>query len=227
MFVQPELWQTEWANAVNAWVEARSMEQALIQGRQRLWRMNVAEADHYLREHLRRRGFQEFPEYTMHNLSCSLEEALPAPSLPAGFIIRPTLSTDAASRAAAHHAAFKLDSPWPEYLQGFQNFMASPGYAAGADWVVLAPDGAVAAFCTAWPDAVSLIGQVDPVGTHPGFQRQGLGRAILRAALLYLQSVGIHTARICVRADNVAAIKLYECAGFQTVYKMLTYLKLL
>ena len=43
--------------------------------------------------------------------------------------------------------------------------------------------------------------------------------------LQHLQSVGMRLARICVRADNLAAIKLYESVGFRRVDNLLTYRK--
>jgi mycothiol synthase len=225
VFVQPELWNTAWAWDVNAWVEEKCADKAREQGHSHIWRLNVAETDHSLREHLSGRGFQEVPGYAMLSLTCTLNRELPRPVMPEYYQIRQTEETDATNRAAAQHAAFQLDAPWQEYLQRYCHFMASPGYARGCDWIVVAPDQRVGAFCTVWPDAVSLIGQIDPVGAHPDFQRKGLGKAVVEAGLHSLQSAGMHSARICVRADNVAAIKLYEGVGFRTVNKLLPYRK--
>jgi mycothiol synthase len=85
---------------------------------------------------------------------------------------------------------------------------------------VIAPDGQVAAFCIVWPDGMSKVGQIDPVGTHPRFQRKGLGKAVMFAGMRDLQNQGMRSVRICVLADNPAAIRLYESVGFRTVNKL-------
>ncbi len=105
--------------------------------------------------------------------------------------------------------------------------MASPGYSKDCDWAVIAPDGRVAVFCIVWPDGKSQIGQFEPVGTHPDFQRRGLGKAIMLTGMRYLRDLGMRDVRICVLADNPAAIKLYESVGFREVNKLFLHEKAL
>jgi mycothiol synthase len=227
VFVRPELWNSAWAGVVNRWVEEKSIEKAREQGHKQIWRMNVAETDNGLRKYISERCFQEVTDYTMLLMDCDLDRALPLCSQPGGYVLRRVKELDAANRAAAQHTAFKVDTPFEEYLQQYEHFIASPGYAKGCDWVVVAPDRCIVSFCIVWPDSVSRLGQVDPVGTHPDFQRQGFGKIILGKGLQYLQSVGMRSARLSVRVDNVAAIKLYESIGFRVTNKLLTYQKLL
>jgi len=225
VFVQPGLWGSPWAGEVNAWVEGRSIEQALKQGHRQVWRMNVAETDVSLQAHLSGRGFEREPIHDMLLMRCELGGELPQVSIPAGYAVRPVDERYARSRAAAQHAAFKVDKPFSEYLEQYQHFMASPAYCRGRDWAVVTVEGDIAAFCSVWPDEVSLTGMVDPVGTHPGHQRKGLGRAILVTGLGELRSAGLHSAQLCVRNNNVAAIRLYESVGFRLTNRLLTYKK--
>jgi mycothiol synthase len=139
--------------------------------------------------------------------------------------VRQVQERDAFSRADAQYTAFKIDKPFPEYLHQYQHFLASPGYPAVWDWIVVDGSQRVASFCTAWSDAVSGIGQLDPLGTHPDFQRKGLGKSVLEGCLQYLQSMGMHSARVIVEANNLAAIRLYERVGFCKANKLLTYKK--
>ena len=106
VFVQPDLWNSTWAAGVNAWVEEKSVGKAGEQGYRHIWRMNVAETDSFLREHLCAHGFQEVPEYMMLSLACTLDRELPEPVLPDGYTVRQVGETDTADRAAAQHAAF-------------------------------------------------------------------------------------------------------------------------
>lgn len=226
VFVQPELCDSAWAVEINTWMEEKSAEVARKQGHTHLQRMNVAETDKHLREYLCGRGFQHVPE-DMLVMCCSLERELPQPILPKGYALRPVRETDTVSRAAAQHAAFQSATPWQDYLQKYSHFMASLGYPQGCDWGVIAPEGHVAAFCIAWPDVVSRIGQIEPVGTHPDLQRKGLGKAVMLAGMRHLQSLGMLSARICVLANNPSAFKLYESVGFHTANKLLLHQKTL
>lgn len=226
VFVQPELCNSPWAIDVNNWMEEKSVEIARQKGHTYLQRTNVAETDKCLREYLCGRGFQHVPE-DMLAMRCSLERELPQPGLSEGYALRPVTEINADSRGVAQHAAFQSSAPLQEYLQKYGHFMASPGYPHGCDWAAIAPDERVAAFCIVWPDVVSRTGQIEPVGTHPDFQRKGLGKAVMLAGMQYLQSLGMLSARICVLADNPAAIKLYESVGFHTVNRLLLHEKTL
>jgi ribosomal protein S18 acetylase RimI-like enzyme len=85
----------------------------------------------------------------------------------------------------------------------------------------------VGAFCIAWPDAVNQVGLFEPVGTHPDFQRQGLGKAVMLETLRRLQRAGMRQAIVSTGADNTPAIHLYASAGFRIVNRLMTYKKLL
>lgn len=224
VFVQPELCNSVWVVEINAWMEGKSAELTREQGHTCLQRANVAETDKPLRAHLSARGFQHVPD-DMLAMRCPLERELPQPILPQGYTLRPVEETDTVSRAAAQHAAFRSGTPLQEYLHKYGHFMASLGYPKGCDWAVISPDGRVAAFCIAWPDAVSRIGQIEPVGTHPDLQRRGLGRAVMLAGMRHMQGLGMRSARTCVLADNPPALRLYESVGFRTVNRLLLYQK--
>jgi ribosomal protein S18 acetylase RimI-like enzyme len=65
-------------------------------------------------------------------------------------------------------------------------------------------------------------GAVQNLGVAPGHRGQGLGRLLLYKALSGFQSVGLRRSYLEVTAQNAAAIRLYERAGFirtRTVYK--------
>jgi hypothetical protein len=72
VFVRPDLWNSPWAGEVNTWVEEQSFTLANQQGHRQIWRLNVAETDRFLQEHVCRRGFQEVPGYAMLLLECDL-----------------------------------------------------------------------------------------------------------------------------------------------------------
>ncbi|RJP52496.1 MAG: GNAT family N-acetyltransferase [Anaerolineaceae bacterium] len=52
------------------------------------------------------------------------------------------------------------------------------------------------------------------IAVLPKFRQQGIGRALLEACEARLTTPRV---RLCVRTDNVSAIRLYEQAGYQRV----------
>jgi ribosomal protein S18 acetylase RimI-like enzyme len=52
------------------------------------------------------------------------------------------------------------------------------------------------------------------IEVHPGHQRQGIGRALLRASIEWARSRAIERLELYTRADNDRARALYESEGF-------------
>ncbi|MCA9981303.1 MAG: GNAT family N-acetyltransferase [Anaerolineales bacterium] len=70
----------------------------------------------------------------------------------------------------------------------------------------------------AWTrQAEAGVGQVEPFGIIPEYQKQGHGRVLLNAALHHLQQKDLHTLRIITWAQNTPARRLYEGLGFTAV----------
>jgi len=162
----------------------------------------------------------------------ALDQPIPAPVLPDGFSIRPLAGEqEVAAYVTVHTAAFGRAIVTEEEQAARHVFMRDSSYIADLDLVVVAPNGAFAAFCVgqidqegnaqrAWQE-----GSTDPIGTHPAFQRQGLARAILLAALQRLRTYGIDTAILGTGSWNTASQRLCESVGFETSYKVMWYTK--
>lgn len=110
-----------------------------------------------------------------------------------------------------------------QYVQRFARFMRSPAYNHELDVVAAATDGKIGAFCIVWLDEVNKVGLFEPVGTHPSFQRKGLGAAVLTEGLLRLKARGMRQAMVCTSEDNLPALRLYEKVGFRINYKLMSY----
>jgi putative acetyltransferase len=65
----------------------------------------------------------------------------------------------------------------------------------------------------AWAEAVKHCGTLG-MGVHAGHRGRGLGERLLRACLAKAPSKGITRVTLEARADNQAAIRLYERLGF-------------
>jgi mycothiol synthase len=156
----------------------------------------------------------------------SLSGALEGPPLPEGFSLRTSRGEeDAQLRSAASHAAFGSRKLFEEYWPRTLRFMQSPVYVPQHEIFVNSPEGAVASYCIVWTDTLNKAGHFEPVGTHPNFQRRGLGKILLFESLRRLKSEGMNEASVCTNHDNEAAIRLYESVGFQKAKRLLTFRK--
>lgn len=145
----------------------------------------------------------------------SLDGALPEPTLPAGYAVRSFAGEeDLERRVAVHRAAF---APSRMTAEKHRAVMASPTYRPELDLFTVAPDGTFASYCLVWFDEANRIGVFEPVGTHPGQQRRGLGRAVLAEGLRRLRGLGAEKAFVGSNFDNVASNALYEAVGFRLV----------
>jgi len=186
----------------------------------------VGEADMRRIHWLDQNGFQPNERHDIYHKR-SLSGPLPESPLPSGFHIRVSHGTeeDARLRAVASHAAFGSSKPFDEYWPRTWKFMQSPVYVPEHELFVMSPNEQVAAYCIVWTDELTKVGHFEPVGTHPDFQRRGLGKSLLLEAMRRLQSEGMTNADVCTNDDNEAAIRLYESVGFRKSQKLLIYSK--
>jgi GNAT superfamily N-acetyltransferase len=99
---------------------------------------------------------------------------------------------DAERLAAVRNSAF--DAGWSAAFR--EEVMRKPGYHPERELLVVAPGGQVAAFTVTWLDELNKVGHFEPVGTHRGFRRRGLGRALLLHGLRELRRLGMETATV-------------------------------
>lgn len=108
--------------------------------------------------------------------------------------------------------------------QGCQRLMREirrkPGFLPEATWLISSPRG----YCATIQGVVDRgpVGSIQNVGVVPQFRGRGLGRALVRQALLGFREVGLERAFLEVTAENAGAVKLYRELGFRkskVVYK--------
>lgn len=172
----------------------------------------VSDEDTRLVDVLSAEGYR--PAETNRWYRWDLSDDLPTPEIPRGWALRPVAGEEEAnSRRAASHAAFESSMPSAMHLQRYLNFMRSPVYVPHRDLVAVAPDGTVSSFMIWWADE-SGVAQIEPFGTHPRYQRQGLGRALIHHALGEMRAAGMHTCRV-MTDESGDATAFYEGVGFE------------
>jgi ribosomal protein S18 acetylase RimI-like enzyme len=224
VYTQPELKGTQIAWEMYLWTEEMATRVARENHKPNVDVVWVWHDDKSLVQHYTQRGFRLVPGSVY--LCRSLTDALPPTQIANGFTIRSCMGeAEVAERARAQYGSFDSTAPFERYVERFANFMRSPVYNPDLDIVAAASDGRIGAFCIVWPDPVNRVGHFEPVGTHPGFQRKGLGRAVMSEGLRRLKAAGMETADVVTPQDNLTAIKFYEAMGFQLVNKLGIYQK--
>jgi mycothiol synthase len=161
----------------------------------RVLRVWADEHDDLRQRILTRRGYGkgEWPEYQRRrSLDGPIPEAQPAP----GYTVRSLgdgaelLERCYASGLAFHPDEIRYAVENREDVNWYRNIQNAPLYRRDLDIVAIAPDGAVASFCTVWFDDVTRTGYFEPVATAPAHQRRGLGKAVMCEGLRRLKKMG-------------------------------------
>jgi mycothiol synthase len=224
VYIQPELRGSPFAQEMYIWAEQKALGIARQDGKSTVNVLWIFHDDDFLDSFLKQRGYR--CGRGLVHMTRSLELPISPSQVSAGFEIRNCRGeSEVDARARAQYGAFKSTATFERYLNRFTNFMRSPVYDPELDIVAVAPDGQVGAFCIVWTDPLNQVGLFEPVGTHPEFQRKGLGRAVMLEAMHRLQERGMRSAIVSTFEDNPPAIKLYESVGFQIANRLGTYEK--
>ena len=177
---------------------------------------------------LEKHGFARTTTETI-SMRRDLDEPIPDPVLPAGFIIRSVKGEEEADALAElHRLAFDTDHVTTEARL---TWMRVPEYDPSLDLVAIAPDDTFAAYCMCSisheqnQTTGSLEGQTDPLATHPRYQKMGLAKALLLTGLSLLKERGMKTACLDTSGDNIAMQKTAQSVGFYISHKKLWFEK--
>jgi mycothiol synthase len=162
-------------------------------------------------------GFEQFRSRD-HIRERDLRDLAGPPGPGDGYLLRSARLQDAGQLAAARNQSF--DENWTGDLYR-SAVMEKPGYDPSREIVAEAADGRIAAFAVYWVDERNKTGHFEPVGTHRDFQRQGLARAVMLAAMRQMHDLGVTLVTVSHLGENLAARRLYESIGFEKRYETL------
>jgi gamma-glutamylcyclotransferase len=179
----------------------------------------VADSDLGLIDYLKSNGYQPGHVNRWYHWDLGRVE-VPEPELPDGWELRHVAGEhEAGERRRASHAAFRSTMDPEMHLQRYLRFMRSPVYDPSRDLVAVSPDGQIASFMIWWPDQ-SGIAQIEPFGTHPDFQRRGVGKALIHHGLRRMRDSGMTLCRVITDEPRTDATAFYESVGFQDVGRL-------
>jgi ribosomal protein S18 acetylase RimI-like enzyme len=145
-------------------------------------------------------------------------------AFPPGFSIRCVKGIQEIEELVAlHRDAFGTENMTPAQRLAI---MDAPHYQPMLDLVAVAPNNELAAFCICgFVDGDRSKGYTDPIGTHPKYQRIGLGKALLSTGLAKLKNFGAKTAELGTSSKNLAMQNLASELGFVCIAEKLWFSK--
>jgi len=148
-----------------------------------------------------------------------MDSRIPELVLPDGFRIRPLAGeSEIEAYMAMHRVAFGSANMTAEWRH---STLRRPQYVPDLDLVIVAPDGALAAFCVSWitPPLAALVrgrvAQVEPLGVVAEYQRTGLARALLLEAMRRAKAMGAQRMDVDAESYNETSRRAYASVGFQ------------
>ncbi len=175
-----------------------------------------APEQHSFRQNLlMQRGYRK-DDWPEHQWRRSLDRPIPDAPIAPGYTIRSLgdglelLERCYASGLGFHQGDIRIAVDNRDDPSWYRNIQTAPLYRRDLDLVAVAPDGAIAAFCTIWFDDVTRSAYYEPVATVPAHQRRGLGKAVMCEGLRRLKRMGATLA--FVGGHSVAANALYQSA---------------
>lgn len=147
-----------------------------------------------------------------------------SPALPDGFKFRTAASAGAEAAVAAHVAAWH---PSTFSMRGYQGARETWPYREDLHVLVEAPDGTMASSAIMWFDEVNQTAEFEPVGTHQGYRRRGLGKALLLHGMRTARDAGARRMLVaCLgAAGHPAARGLYYSVGFEPFTREVPHVK--
>jgi mycothiol synthase len=153
----------------------------------------IFEDDLPRQETARNRGYMKQTGWG-HNYCRNLEVPITDVLVPSGYGIRPMGGTEEyPARSWASWQAFHGDEPAGNYdgdYSWYANIQSAPLYRRDLDIVATAPDGRIAAFCTAFYDDYTRSAVTVLVGTAAEHWRRGLGKAVITSIMKRLKEAG-------------------------------------
>jgi mycothiol synthase len=177
----------------------------------------VSEHQALLKDALAQRGYTQsgYAEHMRYrSLDAPILDAPPA----AGYRLRSLgdglelLERCYASGLAFHEDDIHTARDNRDHPNWYHNIQTAPLYRRDLDIVAIAPDGAVASFCTIWFDDFTRSAYFEPVATVPAHQRRGLGKAVMCEGLRRLKRMG--ATKAFVGSYSPEAHALYASVGF-------------
>jgi GNAT superfamily N-acetyltransferase len=157
-------------------------------------------------------GYEPDPADTWSQLNERDLTDVAEPLLPNGFSFRTAAEASPEAVVQGHVDAW---APTSYTAASYEGLRRAPGYRGDLHILVEAPDGTMACSAIMWLDELNETVEFEPVGTHPGYRRRGLARAMLLHGLQLAQAAGARHATVACMGASPSARDLYYSVGFR------------
>lgn len=196
--------------ALLAWVESRAHKT-----NERELFLSLAEDDDDPRRAVVARGYEPTDRYG-YELVQDLVTQPAEPLLPSGFEIRSLTPELADAYVELHRAAWSRPNAPSSYDRRQHDAVTGmPDFRYGLVPIIASAEGALAAYCMSWWDPRSAAVEIEPLGTHPAFRRNGLATAIVHEVLRRSWALGATYVLVWGTSGNPEAKALYLSAGLR------------
>ncbi|MCT1403709.1 GNAT family N-acetyltransferase [Paenibacillus sp. p3-SID867] len=178
-------------------------------------------------ETLEARGYTKHTWY-MYSGSIELDDSIPNPLFPQGFMVRPINSNDLEQKVNIMGGSAGLTAPMMEV---YQRLMSSPTYKQELDLVIVDEEDQIVGFANVWHDTANNIANIEPFGTAPSHRRKGLATNLLYECMHRLRKMGIsklyinHGGLWTLDPEPDDAMRVYIKVGFQLLGNMFVWYK--
>src|SRR5262249_35549894 len=103
--------------------------------------------------------------------------------------------------------------------ESYEGVRRTATYRGDLHVLVEAPNGTMAASTIMWLDELNKTAEFEPVGTHPGYRRRGLGRAMLLHGMHMAPQAGANHMTVAWLGSpgHARARGLYYSVGFRKI----------
>jgi hypothetical protein len=166
----------------------------------------------WLRNIFSEAGMVEKPD-TGREWEYDLSKIPNASPVPDGFSIEglgPNRVDDYAGIAACVGAAFKIERDLTPVLVSIER---NPFFRPELSVFARSPDGRVAAYCRGTVDPANGVCGIDPICTHPGYQKLGLGKAVVETCFRRQRALAGRFSYIGSAPEPAPGTFLYRALG--------------
>ena len=150
---------------------------------------------------------------TGHEWEYDLEHAAGPAPLPDGFLLGSLADLAPPPLPAVAECIRRAFDSQHDLEASLRRLQSNPMYRPELSVFAQGPDGTIAAYCRGTVDSENGVCGIDPVCTHPDYQRLGLGKAVVQSCLATQRSLGGRFAYIGSAAEPAPGTFLYRSLG--------------
>jgi GNAT superfamily N-acetyltransferase len=199
----------EVAEPMLVWAERRYTQRGRVD---KPLTIEATESNPALEQLLKSRGYAQPVEHYVRREKPLADSGPETVRLPDSYYVK---SIETLAELGAFHKAVEEVFRFRDSVEVYQILQQAPSYVPELDLILLAPTREIASFCTVWLDRDNGLAEFEPVGTVPGYRKQGLGAALLADASNRLRAAGCKTVTVYSWSAAVGANRLYAGAGLE------------